>query len=205
MVDMSKKTLVTSALIYANGPVHIGHMVEYIQTDIYVRFLKLAGRDVAYCGADDTHGAPMATGTGLDQRSRRRHQIFMLCVQKIGKTDAAGVGVENEDRRIEIIRPHRRLRSLTAGRHGDRAPISAVTDKPLTTLIADAAIDIQSHFFVSQLQRLHLTALYTDATTLAGFGVGNCYEGGGDDTGRLGMAFDVSQYTAATATAATYE
>ena len=57
--DMSKKTLVTSALIYANGPVHIGHMVEYIQTDIYVRFLKLAGRDVVYCGADDTHGAPI--------------------------------------------------------------------------------------------------------------------------------------------------
>ena len=59
MVDMSKKTLVTSALIYANGPVHIGHMVEYIQTDIYVRFLKLAGKDVAYVGADDTHGAPI--------------------------------------------------------------------------------------------------------------------------------------------------
>ena len=57
--DMSKKTLVTSALIYANGPVHIGHMVEYIQTDIYVRFLKLAGKDVVYCGADDTHGAPI--------------------------------------------------------------------------------------------------------------------------------------------------
>ncbi len=59
MADMSKKTLVTSALIYANGPVHIGHMVEYIQTDIYVRFLKLAGKDVAYVGADDTHGAPI--------------------------------------------------------------------------------------------------------------------------------------------------
>jgi len=57
--DMSKKTLVTSALIYANGPVHIGHMVEYIQTDIYVRFLKLAGKDVVYCGADDTHGTPI--------------------------------------------------------------------------------------------------------------------------------------------------
>jgi len=56
---MSKKTLVTSALIYANGPVHIGHMVEYIQTDIYVRFLKLAGKDVVYCGADDTHGTPI--------------------------------------------------------------------------------------------------------------------------------------------------
>ncbi|MFC1804065.1 methionine--tRNA ligase [Thermoproteota archaeon] len=55
----SKKTLITSALIYANGPAHIGHMVEYIQTDIYVRFLKMSGRDAFYCGAEDTHGAPI--------------------------------------------------------------------------------------------------------------------------------------------------
>ena len=55
----NKKTLITSALIYANGPVHIGHMVEYIQTDIYVRFLKMSGRDAIYCGAEDTHGTPI--------------------------------------------------------------------------------------------------------------------------------------------------
>jgi methionyl-tRNA synthetase len=57
--NIAKKTLVTSALIYANGPVHIGHMLEHIQTDIYVRFLKLTGVSVAYCGGDDTHGAPI--------------------------------------------------------------------------------------------------------------------------------------------------
>ncbi|MBN2457724.1 methionine--tRNA ligase [Candidatus Woesearchaeota archaeon] len=57
---MAKKTLVTSALLYANGPMHIGHLVEYIQTDIYVRFLKLIGEDVIYCCADDTHGAPVS-------------------------------------------------------------------------------------------------------------------------------------------------
>jgi methionyl-tRNA synthetase len=55
----SERILVTSALIYANGPVHIGHMVEYIQTDIWVRFMKLAGHDVVYCGAEDTHGTPI--------------------------------------------------------------------------------------------------------------------------------------------------
>jgi len=53
------KTLVTSALIYANGPVHIGHMLENIQTDIYVRSQRLRGRDIIYCGAEDTHGAPI--------------------------------------------------------------------------------------------------------------------------------------------------
>lgn len=44
---------------YANGPIHIGHLVEYIQTDIFVRFLKLIGKDVIYCCADDTHGTPI--------------------------------------------------------------------------------------------------------------------------------------------------
>ncbi|MBN2334224.1 methionine--tRNA ligase [Candidatus Bathyarchaeota archaeon] len=58
-IDDSERILVTSALIYANGPVHIGHMVENIQTDIWVRFMKLAGYNVVYCGADDTHGTPI--------------------------------------------------------------------------------------------------------------------------------------------------
>lgn len=53
------KIIVTSALPYANGPIHIGHLVEYIQTDIYVRFLKSMGKDVIYCCADDTHGTPI--------------------------------------------------------------------------------------------------------------------------------------------------
>jgi len=54
-----RKTVVTSALPYANGPIHLGHMVEYIQTDIYVRALKMMGEDVIYCCADDTHGTPI--------------------------------------------------------------------------------------------------------------------------------------------------
>ncbi len=54
-----KRILVTSALPYANGPIHIGHLVEYIETDIYVRFLKLLGLDAIYCCADDTHGTPI--------------------------------------------------------------------------------------------------------------------------------------------------
>ena len=56
---MSAKTLVTSALPYANGPLHLGHAVEYVQTDILVRFLKSTGRDVLYVCADDTHGTPI--------------------------------------------------------------------------------------------------------------------------------------------------
>ena len=51
--------LVTSALPYANGPIHLGHLVEYIQTDIWVRFNKSIGNDVVYICADDAHGTPI--------------------------------------------------------------------------------------------------------------------------------------------------
>ncbi|MBI2658778.1 methionine--tRNA ligase [Candidatus Woesearchaeota archaeon] len=53
------KILVTSALPYANGPIHLGHLVEYIQVDIFVRFLRLIEENVLFVCADDTHGAPI--------------------------------------------------------------------------------------------------------------------------------------------------
>lgn len=56
---MPRKILVTSALPYANGPIHIGHLVEYIQTDIWVRFQKTCGNTCLYFCADDTHGTPI--------------------------------------------------------------------------------------------------------------------------------------------------
>ncbi|MGD9787531.1 MAG: methionine--tRNA ligase [Sulfuricellaceae bacterium] len=56
---MSRKILVTSALPYANGSIHLGHLVEYIQTDIWVRFQKMQGHSCHYVCADDTHGTPI--------------------------------------------------------------------------------------------------------------------------------------------------
>jgi methionyl-tRNA synthetase len=56
---MPRKIVVTSALPYANGPIHIGHLVEYLQTDIWVRFQKLCGNECLYFCADDTHGTPV--------------------------------------------------------------------------------------------------------------------------------------------------
>ncbi len=56
---MSRKILVTSALPYANGPIHLGHLVEYIQTDIWVRFQKQRGNQCIYVCADDAHGTPI--------------------------------------------------------------------------------------------------------------------------------------------------
>src|SRR3954466_15381011 len=53
---MSRTTVITCALPYANGSIHLGHMVEHIQTDIYVRFLRSCGENVIFLCADDTHG-----------------------------------------------------------------------------------------------------------------------------------------------------
>ncbi|MFC6669050.1 methionine--tRNA ligase [Marinobacterium aestuariivivens] len=59
MTNSKRKILVTSALPYANGPIHLGHLVEYIQTDIWVRFQKQRGHDCTYVCADDAHGTPI--------------------------------------------------------------------------------------------------------------------------------------------------
>lgn len=59
MSNSQRKILVTSALPYANGPIHLGHMLEYIQTDIWSRFQKLRGHECHYICADDAHGTPI--------------------------------------------------------------------------------------------------------------------------------------------------
>jgi len=56
---MSRRILVTSALPYANGPLHLGHIIEAVQTDIWVRFQRLRGHDALYVCAEDTHGTPI--------------------------------------------------------------------------------------------------------------------------------------------------
>jgi len=59
MSSKPRQIVVTSALPYANGPIHIGHMLEYVQTDIWVRFQKLRGHECIYVCADDAHGTPI--------------------------------------------------------------------------------------------------------------------------------------------------
>ncbi len=62
----ARKMLVTSALPYANGPIHMGHLVEYIQTDIWVRFQRLVGNDCTYVCASDAHGTPIMLNARRD-------------------------------------------------------------------------------------------------------------------------------------------
>lgn len=64
-----RKILVTAALPYANGPIHLGHLVEYIQTDIWVRFQKLRGHRCIFIWADDTHGTAIMIRARKENRS----------------------------------------------------------------------------------------------------------------------------------------
>ena len=85
MSENQRKILVTSALPYANGPIHLGHLVEYIQTDIWVRFQKQRGHTCTYVCADDAHGTPImlkadqlgiSPQTLIDQVSQEHQRDF---------------------------------------------------------------------------------------------------------------------------------
>ena len=88
---MPRKIVVTSALPYANGPIHIGHLVEYLQTDIWVRFHKICGNQCLYFCADDTHGTPImisARAAGISPEE------LIEQVHKEHKADFDGFGIE---------------------------------------------------------------------------------------------------------------
>ena len=77
-----RRIVVTSALPYANGDIHLGHLVEYIQTDFWVRFQKMRGNDCVYICADDTHGTPImirANKEGItpEQLIARSHALHL--------------------------------------------------------------------------------------------------------------------------------
>ncbi len=86
-----RRLLVTSALPYANGPIHIGHLVEYIQTDIWVRFQKLRGNRCVYVCADDTHGTAIMIRARNEGRSEEE-----LITQMSGAHQADFAGFEIE-------------------------------------------------------------------------------------------------------------
>ncbi len=84
---MPRKLFVTTALPYANAPFHIGHIMEYVQADIWVRFQRLQGHRVSFMGADDTHGAPI-----------------MLKAEAEGITPEELIGRVNESHRRDLQR-----------------------------------------------------------------------------------------------------
>ncbi|MGE0188705.1 MAG: methionine--tRNA ligase [Steroidobacteraceae bacterium] len=89
-----RRILVTSALPYANGPLHLGHLVETIQTDIWVRFQKLRGHECIYVCADDTHGTPImlrAQSEGITPEEL----IARVAIEHKADLDAFNIGFDN--------------------------------------------------------------------------------------------------------------
>jgi methionyl-tRNA synthetase len=82
-----RRILVTSALPYANGHIHLGHLVEYIQTDIFVRFQKLRGHEAIYLCADDTHGTAIMIRARAEGRSE---QDLIAAMREAHLADFAG-------------------------------------------------------------------------------------------------------------------
>ncbi len=118
-----RRILVTSALPYANGHIHLGHLVEYVQTDVFVRFQKLRGHRAIYLCADDTHGTAImirARGEGRSERAlvaamREAHLAdfdgFQIAFDHYGSTDS------DANRRLcDMIWSRLRARGLVVSR-----------------------------------------------------------------------------------------
>ncbi|MAR91289.1 MAG: methionine--tRNA ligase [Pseudomonadota bacterium] len=117
-----RQILVTSALPYANGPIHLGHMLEHIQTDIWVRFQKLRGENCTYVCADDAHGTPIMLKA--EQRGLTPEQL--IAEVKAGhERDFAGFGIEFDNYHSTHSEENRALAELIYARNRDQGNIVA--------------------------------------------------------------------------------
>ena len=87
---MSRTALVTNALPYANGPLHLGHLVGYIQGDIWVRARRMRGDTVHFVCADDTHGTPIMLAA---EKAGVTPEAFIAGIQASHERDFAAFGV----------------------------------------------------------------------------------------------------------------
>ena len=88
---MTRSALVTNALPYANGPLHLGHLVGYIQADIWVRARRMLGEKVWYVCADDTHGTPIMLGA---EKAGLSPEAYIAGIQASHEADFAAFGVD---------------------------------------------------------------------------------------------------------------
>jgi len=135
----NRRLLVTSALPYANGPIHIGHLVEYIQTDIWVRYQKLVGNRCVYVCADDTHGTAIMIRARKEGRSEEE---LIAQMSQSHQADFAGFDIEFDNYGSTHSEENRQLchqfwASLRqAGLVAER-PVAQLYDPEAKTFLAD--------------------------------------------------------------------
>ncbi len=136
---MQRRILVTSALPYANGPTHLGGMTEMVQTDIWVRAMKLAGHDCLYVCADDTHGTPImlqAAAEGITPEA---------LIQRVGaerRSDFAAFNIDFDNYYTTHSEENRRLtvkmyRALAAAGHITRRSVRQAYDEKAGMFLPD--------------------------------------------------------------------
>jgi methionyl-tRNA synthetase len=116
MSQSQRTILVTSALPYANGPIHLGHLVEYVQTDIWVRFQKMQGHRCWYVCADDTHGTPVMLraqqeGVSPEELIRRMHAEHLRDFTEFGVGFDNYYTTHSEENRRLAAEIYRRLKA----------------------------------------------------------------------------------------------
>jgi len=136
---MSRKILVTAALPYANGAIHIGHMIEYLQTDIWARFQRLSGNECIFCCADDAHGTPIMLSAR--QKGITPEQLI-ASMQKDHEKDFAAFGIHfdsyysthSEENKAQASKIYLKLK---AGDHIGRRKIEQAYDEKEQMFLPD--------------------------------------------------------------------
>ena len=121
---MQRKILVTSALPYANGSIHLGHLVEYIQTDIWVRFQKMRGNECHYVCADDAHGTPIMLRA---QNEGITPEQLIAAVSKEHQADFAEFSIDFDHYHSTHSEENRELASYVYLKNRDAGHISTRT------------------------------------------------------------------------------
>jgi methionyl-tRNA synthetase len=124
MTQAKRTILVTSALPYANGPIHLGHLVEYIQTDIWVRFQKLRGHECLYVCADDAHGTPVMLRA---QQEGITPEQLIEAVGQEHRTDFSDFNIGFDNYHSTHSPENRELAELVYRRHMDAGHITTRT------------------------------------------------------------------------------
>lgn len=128
MADTKRQILVTNALPYANGPIHIGHMLGYIQADIWVRYQKMHGHDCHFVCADDAHGTPIMLKS---QQLGMTPEAMIAQMSDAHQADFADFGVSFDHYHSTHSEENRELASLIYTRLRDNGHIHTRTIEQL--------------------------------------------------------------------------
>ena len=163
MKSQARKILVTNALPYANGPIHLGHMLENIQTDIWVRAMRMAGHEVTYVCADDAHG------TSIMLRAEKEGitpQALIADVLEQHRKDLRDFGVQHDHYSTTDSEANRELtyriwKALVAAGHTESRPVKQLYDPVKTMFLPD-------RFIKGECPNCHSKDQYGDSCEVCG-------------------------------------